>query len=257
MGDKKLKNSIVKSCVICNAQFNAWYKSTKTCSKHCKNQYASKISKQQFASPEYRECFSKMMIETMANPTIRKKLLDGVKSRRSYKGKNHPTFGKVRDKKWRNAISNGNKGKHKGMTWEEIYGNEGAAKLRSRNRKWMIQTNAKLLNDRTSIIEKECYNYLEPHGYIRNKQVSKYVVDFLNVKKKIIIEIYGDYWHCNPKIYNSNYFNKSIKMTAEEKWKYDERRSQYLKNKGYTLHVLWESDIRNNNIKDIIEKLNP
>ena len=36
--------------------------------------------------------------------------------------------------------------------------------------------------------------------------------------KNKIVEINGDFWHCNPKIYDKNYYNKMINMTAEDKW---------------------------------------
>ena len=35
-------------------------------------------------------------------------------------------------------------------------------------------------------------------------------------------------------------------MTAFEKWKYDEERKKYLENLGYSVTILWESDLKSN-----------
>ena len=48
--------------------------------------------------------------------------------------------------------------------------------------------------------------------------------------KNLIIEIYGDYWHANPKIYNSD--EKPISFypekTAKDIWDYDTKRKEIL-----------------------------
>ena len=67
-------------------------------------------------------------------------------------------------------------------------------------------------------------------------------MDFL-IKNKFIVECFGDYWHCNPSIYEGNFYNKSIKLTAKEKWEKDKNKIQKLKDKGFEVLVLWESDI--------------
>jgi very-short-patch-repair endonuclease len=76
----------------------------------------------------------------------------------------------------------------------------------------------------------------------RNFQIGIYNVDFL-IKNKFIVECFGDYWHCNPSIYEGNFYNKSIKLTAKEKWEKDKNKIQKLKDKGFEVLVLWESDI--------------
>ena len=63
--------------------------------------------------------------------------------------------------------------------------------------------------------------------YERNFQIGKYNVDFL-VKGCQIIECFGDFWHCNPAIYSADFINKSLKMTAQEKWLKDESRKKTL-----------------------------
>lgn len=76
----------------------------------------------------------------------------------------------------------------------------------------------------------------------RNYQIGIFNVDFL-INDKFIIECFGDYWHCNPKLYEANFFNKSMKITAKEKWKKDLKKKNILKGKEYKIISFWESDI--------------
>lgn len=72
-------------------------------------------------------------------------------------------------------------------------------------------------------------------------------------KFKLLIEYNGDYWHCNPKKYNENYFNKKKNKTAKEIWEYDNKKLYISKKLGYACEVIWESDYKKN--KNIINKI--
>ncbi len=58
---------------------------------------------------------------------------------------------------------------------------------------------------------------------------------------KKVIECYGDYWHCNPKKYKSDYYNKSLRMTAKEKWDKDAIKTNKLMSVGYDVEIVWEN----------------
>lgn len=60
-----------------------------------------------------------------------------------------------------------------------------------------------------------------------------------------IIEINGDYWHCNPEIYNPNdvFYFKKIRTLAKDKWKEDADKIEVANKKGYDVLIIWESDI--------------
>ena len=61
--------------------------------------------------------------------------------------------------------------------------------------------------------------------------------------QKIILEYYGDFWHCNPKVYKDpDFYHKAIHSTVREKWQYDSHRKKVLENAGYKVYVIWESD---------------
>lgn len=81
-------------------------------------------------------------------------------------------------------------------------------------------------------------------------KIGKYVVDGLYINK--IIEFFGDYWHCNPMIYESDFFNPLLKKYAIDKWVEDYRRIKYFTKKGYEVIIIWENDWKKNK-KDVMQ----
>lgn len=72
----------------------------------------------------------------------------------------------------------------------------------------------------------------------------------------ILIEVNGDFWHANPKIYKStdklNFPNNLIKY-AEDIWKKDKMNILYAEQKNYKVIQLWESDINEAKKKKVLE----
>ena len=68
--------------------------------------------------------------------------------------------------------------------------------------------------------------------------------DFLFGNK--IIEFYGDYWHCNPKVYESTKIIRrgNKKYRASSIWKIDSWREKIFQEFGYDVKVVWEKDYR-------------
>jgi len=83
-------------------------------------------------------------------------------------------------------------------------------------------------------------------------------VDILIESKKIVIEINGDVWHANPKIYKSSDIIKKWggSKTAKEIWDFDKFRIKQIEKFGYRVIVLWQLDILKNfdKIKRIIDE---
>jgi len=94
--------------------------------------------------------------------------------------------------------------------------------------------------------------------YIRdnNKNIG-YQIDFYDKTKNLVIEFQGDYWHCNPNKYTKNFFHNVKKLTAEEIWKYDQNKKDFIcKELNNPIYLqIWESDYRNNPQKIIQEIL--
>jgi len=59
---------------------------------------------------------------------------------------------------------------------------------------------------------------------------------------KKIIEINGDFWHSNPKIYKSDDIHRIHKIKCSEIWKRDEIKIENAIEHGYDVLVIWESE---------------
>ena len=71
---------------------------------------------------------------------------------------------------------------------------------------------------------------------------SKIFADIQIPNIKLVIEFNGDYWHCNPQKYKSDYFNKKKSLYAKEIWERDAQRLEKIKKLGYSVVVVWEND---------------
>ena len=57
----------------------------------------------------------------------------------------------------------------------------------------------------------------------------------------------------NPKKYDKEYYHKIKNRTAGQIWKYDSNKIDLIKNYGYNLEIVWESDYKKN--QNIINKI--
>lgn len=69
----------------------------------------------------------------------------------------------------------------------------------------------------------------------------------------IIIEFYGDFWHANPFKYKENDIVKhpNYNRFAKEIWNEDKQKVDWLKQKGYNVLIIWESNYIENKQKII------
>ena len=122
-----------------------------------------------------------------------------------------------------------------------------------------IEAGVKSNPGHSSKLELSLKHILEPLGFIHNKvfgiSIGGTYPDYVCEHKKLLIEIHGDYWHCNPSKYSEEYFHQTKKQTALQIWQKDEQRLMSWSQNGYKTLVLWENDIKNN-IDNVIEKVN-
>lgn len=243
-----------RNCKICNSNYTVKYPSSKviTCSKSCKNVLARQITKKQFDNPKAKELASKVAIKNHKDPLYRAKFLESINNRRSYKGANHPGWQVPCSQERKDKIGEANRGRFKGKTWEEMYGLEMSKRRRIENSLSMAKINAALMTARSSEIETKVAAILETYGFLRNYQIGSYTVDLVSLNSKLVIEIYGDYWHCNPILYKSTYFNKSIDMSAEEKWLLDFNRVKLIREMGYKVIIFWEKDLLEQGLDSVL-----
>lgn len=89
--------------------------------------------------------------------------------------------------------------------------------------------------------------------YLYNKPLDGYVPDFQIKGTKLIIEVQGDYFHCNPYCYPQGPKDEiQIKHVLKDYYK----KCHFLSN-GYTIIYIWEYDINHNpeKIKELIKNI--
>jgi len=185
-------------------------------------------------------------------------------------GEGNPFYGKKHSKETKVKISKSREGKYCGdenhmkkdkyrelsknimkSNWDNNILNKEkmSEKLKETRRKGKIKSVI------TSKKEKEIIKELSKIGYKSEQsfKVDTKICDIYIKELNLIIEYFGDYWHCNPKKYDKNYFNHKKNMTAKEIWDYDSKKIDLIKSYGYNLIVIWESDLENDN--KLINKL--
>ena len=193
----------------------------------------------------------------------------------SFNGEGNHFHGKIHSKESKEKISKSRKGKATGdknsmanLVWRKKASTnlkkkwdsgemEHARKIMSDTMK-KTRRSGKLKSVIRSKKEKEIIVEIKKMGYVvkHSFRVDTKICDVFIPSLNLIIEYNGDYWHCNPKKYKSDYFNQKKQKTAKELWEYDKNKIDLIKEKGYNLEIVWESDLKDNNtlINKLIKK---
>lgn len=110
-------------------------------------------------------------------------------------------------------------------------------------------------NTGRSKAEDSFFSVLEKHGllFARHTLISGFIVD--GVYNKIILEFYGDSFHCNPLKYrNPQQYCSWIDRTVEQQWERDRKRLAVLYKHGFSVIIVWERDW-NKNPSHVIERI--
>jgi hypothetical protein len=79
----------------------------------------------------------------------------------------------------------------------------------------------------------------------RNIRILNYIVDGFDPDTNTIYEFNGDFWHGNPNKFKPTDINPKVKKTYGELYEATLLKEQELKNAGYNLVSIWESDFKN------------
>lgn len=94
------------------------------------------------------------------------------------------------------------------------------------------------------------------YGVLDKSTNTYYFYDFVIPELKICVEFHGDYWHCNPKKYNEDYFHKQANSFARDLWKKDENKQKcLLTERDIHTIIVWESDNHQEMLTLILEKI--
>ena len=89
-------------------------------------------------------------------------------------------------------------------------------------------------------------------GFASEQVFHGYVPDEINHSLKIIVEYFGDAYHCNPRIYtDENQFMNLIQRTAGEQWQRDRKRLGVFHRHGYSVVIVWARDFRNSSKREL------
>jgi len=235
--------SVERVCPNCNQTIQTKSKDKTIC---CRN-HLNKLKGSSLCKP----CSLKLQTGE-GNPFYGKKHTKEtlIKLSKTRKGKGTGNDNAMSNPIWRKKVSDNLKKKWNSGELEET------RKLMSEHMK-KTRRLGKIKSGITSKKEKEIIQFLKEHNIqsIQSYRVDTKICDIYISSLNLIIEYFGDYWHCNPKKYDENYFNQKKGKTAKQIWDYDKDKIDLIRNFGYNLEVIWESDLKHDN-KKILEILN-
>jgi len=235
--------SVERVCPSCNQTIQTKSKDKTVC---CRN-HLNKLKGSSLCKP----CSLKLQTGE-GNPFYGKKHTKEtlIKLSKTRKGKGTGNDNAMSNPIWRKKVSDNLKKKWNSGELEET------RKLMSEHMK-KTRRSGKIKSGITSKKEKEIIQFLKEHNVpsIQSYRVDTKICDIYISSLNLIIEYFGDYWHCNPKKYDENYFNQKKDKTAKQIWDYDKDKIDLISNFGYNLEVIWESDLKHDN-KKILEILN-
>jgi G:T-mismatch repair DNA endonuclease (very short patch repair protein) len=191
---------------------------------------------------------------------------------KSFIGEGNHFYGKKHTKNSKEKISKSRKGKgsgHKNSMANPDHRKKASQNLKNKWDNGEMEHVRKIMSDKMketrklgkikSVIrskkEKDIILEIKKLGYsvTHSLKIETKICDIFIPKLNLIIEFNGDYWHCNPKKYNADYYNQVKGKTAKELWDYDKNKIDLIRSYGYNLEVVWESDLKEDNT--IINKL--
>jgi hypothetical protein len=123
---------------------------------------------------------------------------------------------------------------------------EGTRKWKERQEKWknsIYSSESCITVGRSKISDEFISNFenITREFFMRTKEKC-FVFDMRKGKK--LIEFNGDFWHCNPEKYSSDYLHPVKNKSAQEIWDYDKKKEEFARSKGYNYLVIWESEYK-------------
>lgn len=143
--------------------------------------------------------------------------------------------------------------------WRKNYGVDHVSETRSNSNNFSLTKPHKavltLLDKFNIAYEVETNKHFKSYNSVLQKRFCPRVDVFIK-SKKLVIEIFGSYWHADPRKYKSSdmFYMFSGPMTAEQIWLKDEIKINHIKELGYNVEVVWETDINEEYIKNIMLK---
>ena len=87
---------------------------------------------------------------------------------------------------------------------------------------------------------------MDKEFFLLNENKEWFAYDFVSITNKKCIEFNGDFWHCNPNLFDGDYLHRIKKIKASQVWENDSNKIEFMKRNGYEVLVIWESEYKKN-----------
>jgi very-short-patch-repair endonuclease len=247
------KPKIEKVCEYCKKSFEILESSKrKYCSRICKDthqkeKYSGKGNPmyQKEVSKDTRQKHSTISKTLWKNEEFRKKVKEGINNYIEENGYYPGTDKNSLEKRKKTNLERYGY-EH---NWNGKYGERECdiTYIKKYNKTSIDNMNDILRNMSKSNPEKTFENYLKELGieYVFQYELGGRHFDFRLENKNIVIEIDGDYHHGKGKLY------EEMDELQKKSYKNDKIKNKIIKNKGWKLIRIWESDLYKMNINDI------
>lgn len=149
-----------------------------------------------------------------------------------------------------------NKGKSNRIEYYiELYGEDEGIKIYQEKNNNRTPSHYTGLNDKCELfLIENNIPYEREFRIIREDKIKSYFYDFI-IYDDLIIELNGTYWHCSPKKYQPNdliHFPNNVFIKAKDKWEYDFKKCEYVREHGYIVETIWEEDFNEKYLMNLI-----
>jgi G:T-mismatch repair DNA endonuclease (very short patch repair protein) len=205
-------------------------------------------------SKETRRKLSESLKITYANPVLRKQMSERNKGRKATdetkrkmsiarKGKTTGMLGNKHSEETKMKISKKTSGKNN-PNYGKKHSDIALEKIRSARDKQVFprkDSKPELLVQ--SILLKNNINFTKHFSFKLTR--SRHQADLM-IEPHKIIEVFGDYWHFNPKHYDGESIQRKSSKSVKVKdvWKYDKYVIDEMRKQGYKVLVVWESELK-------------
>lgn len=226
------------------SKLQKWWNSDKNKAHMIELQLTQSVSKSRIDSvkkavslPAYRQNHSQIMKLVVAKNPDKFSVTLGPK----LVGINHPQFGK--------------------SNWQRWFEKYGAVEADRRLIDWKTK-NKLFTKSRETKIELAVHKILRDNDIdfiTQFSDIGKYYVDIFIPSKNLVLEVDGDFWHANPKLYDAEKilpFPRGPKM-AKEIWERDRIRQSEIESLGYNVVRVFGSEISESYILELLSRYSP
>lgn len=107
-----------------------------------------------------------------------------------------------------------------------------------------------------SKLESNVFDYLSSmFDCVHTFRIDTKLYDIYIKSLNLVIEVNGDYWHLNPALYDSTFYDKSRNVCAVDIWNKDKLKEVKAIKNGYNFITIWQRDLKRDFVGTINEQI--